>query len=589
MRRLALAVLIVPALAIALGGQTGPPQKRSRDWKRLEASGLTVMGNAGADELRRTATSILRFRAAMRSLLPFVRLDPPAPTVAVVFRDDSAMTPFKPRDRGKPMDMVAAYFAPHPDVNYIVLSIGRREFTYQVVFHEYTHLLVNQNISRLPLWLNEGFADFFSTFDGSEVDRRLIVGRPIDRYVGLLVGRAPPVPMSVFIDPASMRDLYRDDLTTARFYAQSWALVHYLMLADNATHRPALGAFMSALQNGDPADQAFRRVFGPDLTTLDAALNRYLGLMKLPAIQVSAPDLQVTSDANAMTEADAEQLQGDLQVRTGAFEEADKHLDKALAIDRQHVQARLSRARGLVAQDRAADALDILSAPDLMAGDDFARDYLRAEADLDLRHYDAAERGYRHAVDQRPDFAFGYYGLSLAQLGLGRPEAAGTFTRVLQLSPSPGWYWTRLLDSQRLGLDAFAISDATTFVDQSGWTNPSSPYAMYIAAITYLRRNEKDKAAEVLEAIRSHVAPTSWQADIASFLEGKTTGQALVLKTTLPGPLTEAHAYIGIKAHLDGDLRSAYQHLEWVRDKGVRSYTEYRLALGELDRMDRVH
>jgi len=408
-----------------------------------------------------------------------------------------------------------------------------------------------------------------------------------DRYVGLLVGRAPPVPMSVFIDPASMRDLYRDDLTTARFYAQSWALVHYLMLADNATHRPALGAFMSALQNGDPADQVFKRVFGSDLTPLDTALNRYLGLMKLPAIQVNAPDIQVTADATSMTEADAEQLQGDLQVRTAAFEEADKHLEKALAIDRQHVQARLSRARGLLAQERAADALDILSAPDL-AGDDFASGYLRAEADLDLRHYEAAERGYRHAVEVRPDFAFGYYGLSLAQLGLDGPDAAATFTRVMQLSPSPNWYLTRLLDSQRLGLDRFAISDATNFVDQSGWTNTSSPYAMYIAAITYLRRNEKDKAADVLQAIRSHVAPTSWQADIASFLEGKTTGQALVLKTTSPGLLTEAHAYIGIKAHLDGDLRSAYQHLEWVRDKGVRSYTEYRLALGELDRMDRV-
>src|SRR4029077_6182257 len=135
----------------------------------------------------------------------------PAPAAGgVVSGGDNAMPPSKPRDRGKPMDMVAAYFAPHPDVNYIVLSIGRREFTYQVVFHEYTPLLVNQNISRLPLWLNEGFADFFSTFDGSEVDRRLIVGRPLDRYVGLLVGRAPPVPMSTFIDPASMRDLYRD-------------------------------------------------------------------------------------------------------------------------------------------------------------------------------------------------------------------------------------------------------------------------------------------------------------------------------------------------------------------------------------------
>ncbi len=586
MRRLVIAALILPALVIALDSQA--PGKSSRDWKRLEAPGLTVMGNAGADELRRTATAILRFRAAMRSLLPFVRLDPPAPTVAVVFRDDNALTPFKPRDRGKPMDMVAAYFAAHPDVNYIVMAIGRREFTYQVVFHEYTHLLVNQNISRLPLWLNEGFADFFSTFDGSEVDRRLIVGRPLDRYVGLLVGRAPPLPMSTFIDPASTANLYRDDLTTARFYAQSWALVHYLMLADNASHRPALGAFMAALQNGDPADQTFKRIFGPDLTTLDAALNKYLGLMKLPAIQVNAPDVQVTADATAMSEADAEQLQGDLQVRTTAFEDADKHLDKALAIDRRHVQARLSRARGLIAQERAADALDILSAPDLMAGDDFAGGYLRAEADLDLRHYEAAERGYRHAVEQRPDFAFGYYGLSLAELGLGRPDAAASFTRVLQLSPGPGWYLTRLLQSQRLGLDRFAISDATNFVEQSGWSNTSSPYAMFIAAITHLRQNEKGKASEVLAAIRSHVPETSWQADLASFFEGKLSAQALMAKAASPGLQTEAHTYIGIKAHLDGDLRAAYQHLEWVRASGVRSYTEYHLALGELDRMDRV-
>ena len=89
-------------------------------------------------------------------------------------------------------------------------------------------------------------------------------------------------------------------------------------------------------------------------------------------------------------------------MRTGAFDEADKHLDTALALDRQHVQARLSRARSLIAQDRAADALDVLSAPDLIAGNDFATVFLRAEADLDLRHYEAAERGYRHAVDAAP-------------------------------------------------------------------------------------------------------------------------------------------------------------------------------------------
>ena len=51
--------------------------------------------------------------------------------------------------------------------------------------------------------------------------------------------------------------------------------------------------------------------------------------------------------------------------------------------------------------------------------------------------------------------------------------------------------------------------------------------------------------------------------------------------------LTEAHAYIGIKAHIDGDRATALQHLQWVKDKGLHNYTEYGLALGELDRIDR--
>ena len=51
--------------------------------------------------------------------------------------------------------------------------------------------------------------------------------------------------------------------------------------------------------------------------------------------------------------------------------------------------------------------------------------------------------------------------------------------------------------------------------------------------------------------------------------------------------LTEAHAYIGIKANIDGDLATALPHLQWVKEKGRREYTEYGLALGELDRIER--
>ena len=100
--------------------------------------------------------------------------------LAVVFRDDSALTPFKPRTRGKPSDNVAAYLSALPDINYIVLAPSEnREFSYRVIFHEYTHFLIYRAAPRLPMWLNEGLADFYSTFNGSETDNRMIVGRPI--------------------------------------------------------------------------------------------------------------------------------------------------------------------------------------------------------------------------------------------------------------------------------------------------------------------------------------------------------------------------------------------------------------------------
>ena len=67
------------------------------------------------------------------------------------------------------MPFVAGYFIPLPEEHRIVMSgTGRREFTFYVIFHEYTHLLVDQNVRRLPLWLHEGLAEFYSTFSGSE-------------------------------------------------------------------------------------------------------------------------------------------------------------------------------------------------------------------------------------------------------------------------------------------------------------------------------------------------------------------------------------------------------------------------------------
>ena len=215
-------------VVLALGRRRPAAQKPdgasqlSREWKRLTTPSLTVVGNAREDDLRRAGLEMERFRRALGSFSSSLRLDSPVPTTVVVFRDDSAFTPFKPRFRGKVNDNVAGYFTAQPHVNYMVMApSGQREFTMRVIFHEYTHYIVNRNFKRLPGWLNEGLADFYSTFSGSDKDGRTIVGRPIDYYVARLTTR-PMMPVARFVSPAAAADLGRD---IARHHAVLFAVL----------------------------------------------------------------------------------------------------------------------------------------------------------------------------------------------------------------------------------------------------------------------------------------------------------------------------------------------------------------------------
>jgi tetratricopeptide (TPR) repeat protein len=574
---------VAPAAAQAVSA-AAQPVPMSREWKRLRTANLVVLGNAATSDMRRVAIEIERFRLALTTLAPTMKVDSTTPTLVLVFHDDRALTPFKPRARGKPIDNVAAYFSPHADVNYIVMApTGVREFTYQVIFHEYTHYIVNQNLHRLPFWLSEGLAEFYGTYSGSEVDSRTIIGRPIPWHIAAL-GSVTPVPLAQLTSPDALGELIRDPLTSARFYASAWALTHFLLAGQGGANRPKLTAFLREVESGQPPATAFTRVFGEDLKPLERQVQEHIMQMRLPAIQLPAPDVAVPDAPEPLSEADAQQIRGDLLVRMGAFDAAEPYVAKALEAERLHVGARLTRARILLAKDRAADALDLLSAPDLDAPPRFAALLLRGEAMAQTDRLAEAVGVYEQAVALRPDAPGAYYALSIAQLAAGKPAAA-SFTRCLTLRPDPDRFRQRQVDALRLGVDTYVVSDAVNFIRLRGWQDDASSYVMLAAAFTQMRLHKTDDAVGSLSAIGGHVKPTDWIAKLVAFLQGKTTDDALVASAKGEGELTEAHAYAGIKASIDGDRARATTHLTWVKTSGVRSFVEYKYALGELKRL----
>jgi lipoprotein NlpI len=588
---------VLAAVTIALlsadtrAGTPAPDAGRlSREWKRLETPSLSVIGNAHESELRKVGLEMERFRRAIGSMFPGIRLDAPVPTTVYVFRDDGAFTPFKPRARGRVIDNVAGYFSSLPHANYMVLApTGNKSFTFQVIFHEYTHYLVNRNFKRLPLWLNEGFAEFYGTFSGHERDGRTIVGRPIDWHVATLLQRTP-MPLAKFIRPQTSSELYRDPRGTQLFYAQSWALTHFLLVGNNGARRAQFGRFVAAVERGAPMDAAFTEIFGPDLSVLDRELNAHISNFQLQGVQLQPHALDVKAAAAPMREADAQHAQGDLLVHTGARELADRHLASALALDPAHVGARLSRAMLRLQEDRGPEALEIMRAPDMEQAPDAVVHYVRGEALRGDEQYAAAADAYRRALALQPESPFAQYGLSITQVALGADAAAAeSFARCMDLRPWPYWHLRRVQDVLRLGLDTFVVSDARSYRDATGWTGPETTYALLPEAMALLRTGDKATALEVLAEIEANVKRDSWQAALVSFFRGQLTADQLIAKAKRDdGLLTEAHAYAGILAGIAGDREKAATHLAWVTANGRKDYVEYGFAVGEQRRMARA-
>src|SRR6185295_14004437 len=130
------------------------------EWVSVRSKNFFLIGNSTDKEVKKVAVRLEQFRDVFTRLFPNVKFNSPVPITVIVFKSDSSFRPFKPSPT------LAGYFQAGEDINYIALTTelfsGDDPFT--VIFHEYTHLLVNNTSGNVPLWFNEGLAEYYSTF-----------------------------------------------------------------------------------------------------------------------------------------------------------------------------------------------------------------------------------------------------------------------------------------------------------------------------------------------------------------------------------------------------------------------------------------
>jgi len=160
------------------------PSSAKESWIKIRSKNFTVIGNTSERDIRKLATNLEEFRHVISLLFPKAQIETPLPTTVFLFKSHASFKPFKPQYKGKTRDNVAGYFLTSADGNYIALtSESGGNDPLEVIFHEYEHFVIRNNVPNAPLWLNEGLAEFFSTFTTSDDDRKASVGGPIGRHI----------------------------------------------------------------------------------------------------------------------------------------------------------------------------------------------------------------------------------------------------------------------------------------------------------------------------------------------------------------------------------------------------------------------
>jgi hypothetical protein len=164
------------------------------------------------------------------------------------------------RDREAFGHFLRFYYPELPPRRAFFLAQGPRRVIYayhndrlgEDIRHEATHALLHAGVGDLPLWLDEGLAEFFEGPEGRHgLNPEHLARLPDD----LKAGWRPDLARLETLK--SVRDM------SPRDYRESWAWVHYL-LDDRGPAKAALLGYLADLRNDPKAPPLSRRLDGGD-------------------------------------------------------------------------------------------------------------------------------------------------------------------------------------------------------------------------------------------------------------------------------------------------------------------------------------
>ena len=260
MRRGAFAVALFCLLALDAAAAALDPPKPNEKWITFTVGELQFISNASPAKTLDIARDMLQMRAAIGQVTS-LNVRSKRPTKVFLFADARRFNAYRDALLQRKVKHVDGMYARGDTSNFMLFLAGNN--LDRVVHHELTHYLVQNSIGELPIWLNEGIADYYAPFriDGKSMQ----IGRPMREHL-LWLRAGSMIPLQQLLTATKASPIYSEGL----FYAQSWALVHYL-LAEPERHAK-LVQFLSLLDDGKGVDAAFATAFAMKYADLEQEL-----------------------------------------------------------------------------------------------------------------------------------------------------------------------------------------------------------------------------------------------------------------------------------------------------------------------------
>ncbi len=453
MFRRAVGFIIVWAACCGIGAAS-PDQ-----WLEARSEHFRLVTNAGDKQARHILDQFERMRWMFQTLFPKANVDPVEPIVVIAAKNSKTFQALEPAAYLAAGQLkLAGLFMSSYDKNYVLLRLDA-EFAHPFasVYHEYTHLQFKSAGEWMPLWLNEGFAEFIQNTDIRNKD--VWLGEPSSDDI-LYLRQNRLIPLAVLFKVDKNSPYYHEEQKGSVFYSESWALTHMLEITDK--------------ERGTHRTDDYVKLVSQHVDPLEAAGKAFGDYKQFVLSSAAAPIAESSYKVRTISQTEADAIRGDVLVGVQREPEARALLESVLKADPNNAVAH------------------------------------EAMGDLEFRagNRTAAQKWYGDAVKLSSDNYFAYFNFANLSLSEGKgwddPEIERSLRTAVKLNPR--FYPAReflatLLSSQSREGDAIAVM-------QDAQKNAASPLDASRAKRKIAQLEQVQEARKSAPAADASAAPS---------------------------------------------------------------------------------